>query len=288
MYSIYKICNILNDKIYIGQTSKDIFIRFKQHIKDSINIKYIDRNNRFYNSIRKYGSNNFKIDKIDCCNSKIEADELERKYIKFYNSNNDKFGYNSTEGGGGMIGYKHTEETKKRLSQIHRDTIARLGSPRKGHKLSEEGKNKLREKAIGRLHTMETRLEMTRCRIGKPRKKESILKMKKKSMGSNNGFYGKKMTEEQLNKNKRTRLLNKGKDKTVMQFDKYGKFICYYNCCAEASRMTNISINMINNVCLGKGYTAGEYIWVFKRNFSQDSIDNVVKLIDYSFRKKVA
>lgn len=42
---------------------------------------------------------------------------LEIKYIKEYNSKNNKIGYNLTDGGGGMKGYKVSQETKDKISK---------------------------------------------------------------------------------------------------------------------------------------------------------------------------
>ena len=35
MFSIYKITNLANNKIYIGQTINDIEFRFKQHLREN-------------------------------------------------------------------------------------------------------------------------------------------------------------------------------------------------------------------------------------------------------------
>ena len=49
--------------------------------------------------MRKYGIENFTIEEIDKANSFKELGELERKYIKEYNSQNPDKGYNITAGG---------------------------------------------------------------------------------------------------------------------------------------------------------------------------------------------
>lgn len=90
---IYKITNLINNKIYIGQTTRTIQDRWNQHISDS---KRPDKQTYLYKAFNKYGIDNFKIEKI------IEApqeklDELEIFYIKQYNSYYD--GYNMTLGG---------------------------------------------------------------------------------------------------------------------------------------------------------------------------------------------
>ena len=49
--------------------------------------------------MRKYGIENFKIEQIDEADDFEKLGELERYYIKEYNSTNSKFGYNNTCGG---------------------------------------------------------------------------------------------------------------------------------------------------------------------------------------------
>jgi len=53
---IYKITNILNNKCYIGQTSYILERRINLHLKE---VKY-KTNSPLYNSINKYGLENFK------------------------------------------------------------------------------------------------------------------------------------------------------------------------------------------------------------------------------------
>lgn len=53
---IYKIVNQINGKIYVGKTQKTIDERWKRHIADS---KYT--NTKLYNSMRKYGIDNFRV-----------------------------------------------------------------------------------------------------------------------------------------------------------------------------------------------------------------------------------
>ena len=81
---IYKITCKINNKIYIGQTSESLKTRFKRHMgyqKD-------DNDTKFYRAVRKYGVENFYIEKIDEFGNKnlIQTDSetnriLEEKYF---------------------------------------------------------------------------------------------------------------------------------------------------------------------------------------------------------------
>ena len=103
---IYKITNLINDKCYIGQTSKFYKIRWKEH-----KLNYKQENKEYYNyplyrAFRKYGIDNFSFEVIEEC-SLTELNKREIYYIDYYDSFNN--GYNQTLGGGGTRKYNFDE-----------------------------------------------------------------------------------------------------------------------------------------------------------------------------------
>lgn len=63
------------------------------------------------------------------------------------------------------------------------------------------------------------------------------------------------------------KLINrKDLSKTVLQFDKNGKFINEYQSINDASRKTGIDCSTITKVCKGKKKSAGGYVWRYKEN----------------------
>ena len=95
MIGIYKIENLINQKIYIGQ-SVNIERRWKSHKKDAFDVNNHNYNTHLYRSIRKYGLENFSFEVIEeCCIN--ELNDRERYWIKQYNSFFN--GYNLTFGG---------------------------------------------------------------------------------------------------------------------------------------------------------------------------------------------
>lgn len=91
---IYKITCLVNKKLYIGLTTASIEQRWKGHINASKKSQ-----KHLYASMRKYGIKNFKIEQIDETDDFEKLGELERFYIKKYNSINPELGYNNTFGG---------------------------------------------------------------------------------------------------------------------------------------------------------------------------------------------
>ena len=59
-YYIYKIVNMINNKVYIGKTY-DINKRFNTHIKNAKN----KLNRRLYDAMNKYGIENFTVEEQD-------------------------------------------------------------------------------------------------------------------------------------------------------------------------------------------------------------------------------
>ena len=91
---IYKITNKVNGKIYIGLTTVPLKERWKNHCTS------VGRVHRpLYNSMNKYGIDNFLIEEIDKSDDYKELGKLERHYIELYNSTNPDIGYNMTSGG---------------------------------------------------------------------------------------------------------------------------------------------------------------------------------------------
>jgi len=109
--NIYKIVNKINQKVYIGCTINSLEHRFNEHIYRCFNT---DSNSKLYNSIKKYGKENFEIILITECKLS-EIYETEKKYIKEYSSYED--GMNSTFGGEGCLGYVHSVEIRKKISE---------------------------------------------------------------------------------------------------------------------------------------------------------------------------
>lgn len=102
---IYKVTNILTNKVYIGQTSYTLERRWQQHIYDAFRIK--SNYSHFQRAIRKYGESTFIIEKIEECPVEMLNDR-EQYWIAYYNSFYE--GYNSTLGGEGCRTLELNEE----------------------------------------------------------------------------------------------------------------------------------------------------------------------------------
>lgn len=132
--------------MYIGQTIRPLNIRVSQHICDAKARRFITA---FYNALISYGINSFDISIIDTANDHDTLNEKEKYWIKKENCIAPN-GYNLTDGG--ASGSRSLE------SRI------RIGNAQRGKKLTEEHKQKIREKLKGR-KPWNTGIKMTEAQI---------------------------------------------------------------------------------------------------------------------------
>lgn len=124
---IYKITNIRNNKVYIGQTIRPIKQRFHRHLNDAVN-NILDTH--FARAIRKYGKDNFIIEEIDTAQTQDELNQKEQYWIKFYNSVEE--GYNETDAiskCGGDTYQSKTEGEMKIIKEKIRQTKIGIKNP---------------------------------------------------------------------------------------------------------------------------------------------------------------
>lgn len=91
---IYKITNIVNGKVYIGQTRQTFNDRLKTHVRRGLRAEP-GTNNKLYNAMWEEGVENFTFEVVCQC-AADELNEKERYYIDFFKS--CEWGYNTQQG----------------------------------------------------------------------------------------------------------------------------------------------------------------------------------------------
>ena len=116
MIGIYKITNLKNNKVYIGQ-SVDIERRWSSYYCLGVKVK---GQPKLYRSLNKYGLDKHKFEIVTTC-EKEELNKLERYYQELYNSveNGLNCVYQSEDGGC----FVHTEETKRKISEANKGEL---------------------------------------------------------------------------------------------------------------------------------------------------------------------
>jgi group I intron endonuclease len=117
IYSIYRITNTVNQKVYIGKTG-DIRKRWRSHICASRRPNDIRRYSVIHRAMSKYGVDNFTFEVIYQSKDHDHIlNEMEPLFITAYKM----YGvgvYNLTDGGEGRLGHKPSEETKAKM-RVH-------------------------------------------------------------------------------------------------------------------------------------------------------------------------
>lgn len=152
---VYCIKNQINNKVYVGVTSKTIGQRFSWHLRDC----RVGKSKKLYDAMRELGIENFYIELLTECD-KSNVKQLEEHYINLFDSY--KSGYNGSKLSGGV--HEHSQETRKKLSE---KSTGRVLSSETRQKISNSSKitwskktkeeldsfaNKMRSVNLGRVH----------------------------------------------------------------------------------------------------------------------------------------
>lgn len=140
MYQVYVVVNILNGKMYVGSTERELKIRWQKHLVKANEGSLCT----LHKAIRKYGRDSFDIRLIEEYATREAMLQGEIEYIAYFNTYKSPYGYNDTIGGDGgntnggkkfsaewkakiskgKLGVQFTEEHRENLSKSHEGQIA--------------------------------------------------------------------------------------------------------------------------------------------------------------------
>lgn len=138
---IYRIENLTNGKVYIGQTIRSFKERLGEHKRST--------KSTIGNAIRKYGEDSFKYEIVyetDCLD---DLNLAEQAWICKENCLAPK-GYNLVHGGGNTKGYSHTDETKELMRSLKLGGYLGKDNPFYGKRHSKETRERLSKAHIGK------------------------------------------------------------------------------------------------------------------------------------------
>lgn len=192
---IYKITNIENQKFYIGSATNLLF-RKRSHFSS---LKSgLHKNQKLQRAYNKYGCESFKFEVLLYCDSKnlIMYEQLVIDALDPV-----KNGFNINPVAGSTVGYKHTEDSKKKMSQAAIDrpkpkpsketclkiSLSKIGKKRKP--FTEEARRNMSLAHLGKKRgplSEETKQKIAKAKTGKPGWKhtpESIAKIRAYHVG---------------------------------------------------------------------------------------------------------
>lgn len=178
---IYKVTNTKNNLIYIGQTTRKLETRMKEHLRK--------RKTYFDSCYCKKHLKDFVAEIIDSADTIEELNEKEIYYIEKYNSMVPN-GYNACIGGENSIGYHHTSETKEKMRKCKDGMYKGEENPFFNKHHSEEQKAIWSNKRKGLAHLTDEQKEKL---------KDSHFKAKVKCIETNEIFDSIKQASEKYN-----------------------------------------------------------------------------------------
>lgn len=107
---VYKITNLINNKIYIGITTTPMSNRVSSY--KSATKSQRPNKHRIVMAMKKYGFENFNFEIIFETDDKEELKKKEIEFIALYNSTNTSIGYNVSVGG-----FLRSEEANQKVSE---------------------------------------------------------------------------------------------------------------------------------------------------------------------------
>jgi group I intron endonuclease len=172
---IYAITNKLNNKSYVGLTTRHYHIRWLEHVKGVQEGSFYP----IHRAIRKHGFKAFKFKVLEVHDDVERLNEAEVRLIKELKTFSAVGGYNLTTGGGGIAGWQHTVEAREKISLKNRGKI-RTSEMRK--RTSEATKKAMQDPVI--------KQKCASGMKGKRHRPDSLKKMSASRSGDKNSMKG--------------------------------------------------------------------------------------------------
>lgn len=252
-HTIYIHTNIIDGKVYIGQTcQKDLTRRWC----GGHGYKGCDY---FINAIKKYGWNGFTHEILETGLTQEQANEREIYYISLYNSANPKYGYNIRSGG-----MEHSEISPEGIKRLQERFSGAKNPIARAVRIYDCEGNFLIE-----CETVSEAATYLNCA------KSSIVQVCKGERGTAKNhllFYKDNIPAY---KHLPPQLIIKPRNmsrrfKQVNQYSLDGKFIKTFQSIKSANQECHIVAGEISEACNGKFKSAGGYMWRYYDGITSD------------------
>ena len=286
---IYKITNLINNKVYIGQTFRSIEVRWQEHLRHGFNTNNFEYNRHLYKSMRKYGKDSFVIEVIEQCDNHLMNDR-EKFWINFYNSTNENFGYNLTFGGEGTLHINYEEIYKRydagesvgKIAREMRISRSNLTQILKGYQNYDKNVvwDRAMKEASQNKGTPVSQYDLygnfiktfpsskAAARSVAKTTHANIRKVCKNKDGLSGGFQWRFANDDPpgVYVGRITHIMH-----AVCQLDTSYRLICIFESMKEASDKTGVDQSSISKCCNHHKYysTAGGYIWRYAESYNE-------------------
>lgn len=302
---VYCYTNKINNKKYVGQTSRSLKVRHKAHVVSANNSQTCDYNTPLHRAFRKYGISNFELQVLHI-GDEYSLHMLESHYIhKWDLLSKHGRGYNLMPGG--FVNNPYAGKTEEEILEIGR----KIGLSRKGKYCGELNP------FYGKKHSQETKEKMSKALKGKqtssknPNAKKVVQLSKQgkyiatwecitdasRQVGANatdivNCCKGKQNTtndyiwvyadeysrisEDELKNivtkaNKQLKGKFHPRAKSVVQLTKEGVYVKTWEYIKQASAQLGIGQGDIINCCKGKYKSAGGFVWHYLEEYKEET-----------------
>lgn len=281
---IYITTNNINKKKYIGQKKIDENGKWKN---------YLGSGRAFKEALEKYGKENFTRKIVAYAYSAEELNKLEEEWVEKCNAVEDRKYYNLVNGGGTVTGLKLSDETRKKLSirfsgkgnYFYGKRFYKEENGFYGRKHTQESKKKMSEAHKGKepwnkgktnIYSKEVIEKLRNAKLGKKLSKSHKANIRKAQSGENHPMFGKKHSLETRRKisearkgqpspRKGVKLSEETKAKLSQSKKGQGtkKVICIttnkiFDSIKEAAEFYDCNKSSITQCCKGKRKTCGK------------------------------
>lgn len=255
-FYLYVHTNKINNKRYVGITCQNPRTRWGS------NGNGYKKSPLFYRAIQKYGWENFKHEIIMENLSKESAKNKEIETIKKYMSNDRKYGYNISKGGGGGF---DVEIKKENIEKIKNKLMIKIVQLDDGANLIKEWDGLVEASKYYKVESS----AICQCCKGNKRK-----------IAGYNWFYKKDYdTMNKISLLEEIDARNHIKPKRIIQFDEHGNYIKCFESYNEIEKTLNFKNTHIYKSCNNEVKAYG-YIWIYEKDYLEKYNKNISKFVE--------